>query len=226
MCYIRNILCALACLIVLQLSAQSEFEGLGESSFAVNKQISSDYKINFSLRSRYYFYQDNGLNFNNRQIDLVHFSTLNLDYNHSLSMGVQYRIRESIDGESDELRLTQQFNYTKKDGALRYGHRLRFEQRILDQLTIFRGRYRFALDLPLNGEKLDVGEGYLVSSMEGLISVGKQIRPELDHRTTTQIGWLISETLKLQFGLEYRFEAFNIDTEEKLFILTSAILKL
>ena len=212
--------------MVLQLSGQSEFEGLGESSFAVNKQVSSDYKFNFSLRSRYYFYQDKGFNFNNRQIDLVHFSTLNLDYNHSLSFGVQYRFRESIDGESDELRLTQQFNYTKKDGALRYGHRLRFEQRLLDQLTIFRGRYRFALDLPLNGEKLDVGEGYLVSAMEGLISVGKQIKPELDHRTTVQIGWLISETLKLQFGVEYRFEAFNIATEEKLFILTSAILKL
>ena len=126
MYYIKTILCALACLMVLQLSGQSEFEGLGESSFAVNKQVSSDYKFNFSLRSRYYFYQDKGFNFNNRQIDLVHFSTLNLDYNHSLSFGVQYRFRESIDGESDELRLTQQFNYTKKDGALRYGHRLRF----------------------------------------------------------------------------------------------------
>ena len=216
----------MACFVGFQMFAQSDFEGLGESSFAVNKQVSSQYKYNFAIRSRYFFYQDDAFNFENRQIDLVHFSTLNLDYNHSVSLGIQYRFREGIDGGSNELRLTQQFNYTKKDGALRFGHRARIEQRIFEDFTILRGRYRFAIDSPLNGEKLDIGEGYIVASMEALISLSEAIKPELDHRTTAQIGWLISESLKLQVGLEYRFEAFNITTEEKLFVLTSAILKI
>ncbi|WP_299524842.1 DUF2490 domain-containing protein [Winogradskyella sp.] len=226
MSYTKYLLYALVCFAGLQSYAQSNFEGLGESGFALNKRLSSHYKFNFAVRSRYYLYQDDALNFENRQLDFVHFSTLNLDYNHALSLGVQYRLRATIDGESDELRFTQQFNYTKKNHALRFGHRVRFEQRILDELTIFRSRYRFAVDFPLNGEKLDVGEGYLISSIEGLLSISKRIKPELDYRTTTHIGWLVSEALKLQFGLEYRFEAFNIDTEEKLFLLTSAILKI
>lgn len=226
MSYTKYLLCILSCFVGLQVYSQSNFETLGESSFAVNKTISSQYKFNFALRSRYFLYQDNTFNFENRQVDIVHFSTFNLDYSHSLSLGIQYRLRKGIDGGSNELRLTQQFNYTKKNEALRFGHRVRIEQRILDAFTIFRTRYRFALDFPLNGEKLNVGEGYIIMATEGLLSLAKTLKPEIDQRTTAHIGWLASERLKLQFGLEYRFEAFNINTEEKLFLLTSAILKL
>lgn len=226
MSYTKYLLCILACFVGLQAYSQSNFDTLGESSFAINKTISSQYKFNFALRSRYFLYQDDSFNFENRQVDVVHFSTFNLDYNHALSLGIQYRLREDIDGGSNELRLTQQFNYTKKNEALRFGHRVRVEQRILDAFTIFRTRYRFALDFPLNGEKLNVGEGYIIMTTEGLLSLAKTLKPEINHRTTAQIGWLTSERLKLQFGVEYRFEAFNINTEEKLFLLTSAILKI
>ncbi len=227
MSYTKTLLVLLACFASLNtLFSQSDFEGLGETSFAVNSDINNNYKVNFAVRSRYYSYQEDNFNFENRQLDFVHFSTLNLDYNHSVSLGVQYRIRESIDGGSNELRLTQQFNYTKKREAIRFGHRVRFEQRILEDLTILRLRYRFALDFPLNGEKLDIGEAYIVGSIEALLSNSKNEKPELDYRTTTQFGWLISEKLKLQLGIEYRFEAFNLNTEQKLFLLTSAILKI
>ncbi|WP_299128226.1 DUF2490 domain-containing protein [uncultured Winogradskyella sp.] len=207
------------------LFAQQDFEGLGETSLTLNHKINSKYKINFSVRSRYFMYQDSNFNFENRQLDVVHFSTLNLDYNHSLGLGIQYRFREVIDGGTNELRLTQQFNYTKTNGAMRFGHRLRFEQRILEDVTILRSRYRFALDIPLKGEKLNGGELYLICAMEALLSHSKVNQPELDHRTTSHLGWLLSEALKLQLGLEYRFEAINNSTEQKLFILSGLILR-
>ena len=206
--------------------SQEDFESLGETSFALNHSVSDNYRVNFSARNRYFLYKDSEFTFNNRQIDIVHFSTYNIAYNKSLSLGVQYRFREGFDGGSNELRFTQQYNYTKKRLALRFGHRFRFEQRILEHLTILRSRYRFALDFPLNGEKLDVGERYLVTTTEALLSVSKYTTPEIDYRITAQIGWLVDESLKLQTGLEYRFEAFNINTEQRLFILTSVILKL
>ena len=206
--------------------SQENFESLGESSIALNHKVNDFYNINFSARTRYYLYKGNNIDIKNRQMDLVHFSTYKLNYNNSISFGIQYRFREGFDGESNELRLTQQYNYTKQNSALRFGHRFRFEQRILDDITILRSRYRFAIDSPLNGEKLDIGESYLVASMEMLLSQNKHIKSEIGHRTTAQMGWLISEKLRLQMGLEYRFEAFNLKTEEKLFILSSAILKL
>ena len=222
----RPITIVLMLMVSFNFSAQENFEGLGESAFALNHNASNNYKINFALRSRYYLYQDETFNFENRQLDLVHFSTYSLDYNHSLSLGIQYRFRESIDGGDNELRFTQQFNYTKTNEAKRFGHRLRTEQRLFDDLTIIRFRYRFALDAPLNGEKLDVGESYIMASMEALLSCSNLIKPEVDHRTTLQMGWLLSQKLKLQLGLEYRFESFNIITEEKLFLLSSCILKI
>lgn len=206
--------------------SQDNFETLGESSFALDHKVSNSYSYNFAARSRYFLYEDDAATLTNRQIDIVHFSTLKLNYNRSISFGIQYRFRAIFDGGSNELRLTQQFNYTKQNFALRFGHRVRFEQRILESITIFRSRYRFALDFALKGEKLDIGEPYFVGSMEVLLSQNQKIKSELDHRTTAHIGWLISEKLKLQIGLEYRFEAFNIATEQKLFILTAANLKI
>ena len=205
---------------------QSDFESLSESAFAINHKVSSKYKMNFALKSRAYIYRDSEFTYEQRQLDLMHFSTFPLNYNHSLSLGIQYRNRDWFDDKSNELRLTQQFNVTKKRLAKRFGHRVRFEQRILDNVTVFRMRYRFAIDFPLNGEKLDLRETYFVGSLELLNSVNKLSAPEVDQRTTIQIGWLFSKDLKLQAGLEYRFEALNIDAEQKLFILTSAILKI
>ncbi len=206
--------------------AQDNFETLGESSFALDHKVSNSYSYNFAARSRYYLYQDKATTLTNRQIDLVHFSTLKLNYNRSVSFGIQYRFRAVFDGGSNELRLTQQFNYTKQNLALRFGHRVRFEQRILEAITIFRSRYRFAVDFALKGEKLDIGEPYFVASMEALLSQNQNIKSELDHRITAHIGWLISEKLKLQVGLEYRVEALNISTEQKLFILSAVNLKI
>lgn len=218
--------CAICYLFGLIGFGQSEFESLGETSFAVNHKLSNSYNINFSARSRYFLYQEDNFFLKNRQIDVVHFSTYALDFNRSLSVGIQYRFRDGFDNGNDELRLTQQFNFKKRAYVVRFGHRLRLEQRIFSNLTILRYRYRFALDFPLNGEKLDIGEGYFIGSMEALLSQSSKLKPELDHRTTVNFGWLLTEQLKLQLGLEYRFEAWNIDTEQRLFILTSAILNI
>lgn len=206
------------------LYSQNNFEGLGETGISINHRVNSNYKFNLTVQSRYYVYQDDNFSFNNRQLDFVHFSTLNLNYNNSISLGVQYRLREAIDGASNELRLTQQFNFTKRHHGLRFGHRVRLEQRILEDLTILRTRYRFTLDFPLNGEKLNIGERYLVTSTELLLSLSNAIKPKIDHRITGQIGWLLSEKSKIQVGFQNRFEAFNIKTENKLYFLTSYIL--
>ena len=206
--------------------AQNDFEGLNESSFAINYKQSETYRLNFSVQSRAYIFQDEKFTYQQRQFDITHFSTLFLAYNKSISLGIRYRNRDLFDNNSNELRITQQFNITKKNDPIRFGHRFRAEQRILDDFTIHRLRYRFAVDFPLNGLKVDIGEPYFISAMEALFSTGKATRPEWDHRTTTQIGWLLSKSFKLQFGLEYRFEAVNINTEHKLFTLVSGILSI
>lgn len=199
---------------------------LGETAFAINHNVSKNYSVNFATRSRYFLYQDEALQYNQQQMDIFHFSTFKLNYSHDLSFGVYYRNRNLFETGSNEVRFTQQFNYKKQKLGVRYGHRFRTEQRIQYTKTIFRQRYRFSLDFPLNGEKLDIGEPYFVAAFEGLLSLCEISKPEIDQRTTAQIGWQLSENLKLQTGLEHRFEAFNIKTQNLLFILTSAVLRI
>lgn len=214
------------CIIGFNSYAQNNFTSLGESAFAINHTVSKTYSMNFALRSRYFLYKNKNFQYQQQQIDIYHFSTIKLNFNHKLSFGIYYRNRDRFETGTNELRLTQQFNFTKQKLGVRYGHRIRAEQRIIDNKTIFRQRYRFAVDFPLNGEKLDIGEAYLVSATEGLLSLSKTDKPETDIRISSQIGWQISQKLKLQTGLEHRLEAFNLKAKNNLYILSSAVLKI
>lgn len=224
--YIKHLIFISFCLCCFQLIAQNGFVSLGETAFSLNHKVSKTYSVNFAMRSRYFLYEDHKPKYKQQQVDIYHFSTLNLNYNHKLSLGVYHRNRDWFGTGSNETRFTQQFSYTKQKLGVRYGHRFRTEQRILNTKTIFRQRYRFAVDFPLNGEKLDIGETYLVNAIEGLLSVSKPDNPETDIRISTQIGWQFTEDLKLQTGLEHRLEAFNLKAKHNLFVLTTAVLKI
>jgi hypothetical protein len=226
MLYIKRISLLILLCIGFNSVAQNNFGTQNESSFAINHRVSKNYKVNFAIRARSFLFKDAMFRYKHQQMDLYHFSTFSLNYSNSLSFGVYYRNRDWFETGSDELRFTEQFNYIKQTLGVRYGHRIRSEQRIFDTKTSFRQRYRFAVDFPLNGEKLDIGEPYLVGSVEALLSISKLSRPEMDQRTSAQIGWQFSETLKLQTGLEYRLEAYNLKADNLLFLLTSAVLKI
>lgn len=223
--YIRKHIFLLVLFFGLYGSSQN-FSTVGETAIALNHNVSKNYSINFSLEPRYSLYQNRSFLYENIQMDFSHFSTFRLNINHALSLGFVYRNREWFDMGSGEIRLTEQYNYKKQKLGVRYGHRIRLEQRFIDDFSVFRQRYRFAVDFPLNGEKLDINEAYFISSVEGLLSLAEKLKPETDLRLAAQIGWQISKIMKLQTGLEHRFEALNIKVQNNLFVLTSAILKI
>ncbi|MEC3906588.1 DUF2490 domain-containing protein [Tamlana sp. 2201CG12-4] len=138
--------------LTLKTKAQNNFNTIGESAVAFNYAISNDFSINFTARSRYVLYNKEDLQFLQQQVDFFHFSTLKLSYNHKISLGVYYRNRDLFETGRNEVRFLEQFNYIKQTLGVRYGHRFRAEQRIIDNETTFRQRYRFAVDFPLNGE--------------------------------------------------------------------------
>lgn len=224
--YIKNTLYILLFLIIYTAaSAQNNFSGLGETMASVNHNFSKEYSANFAIRSRYFLYKNN-LNYKQQQVDFYHFSTFKLNFIHKLSLGIYYRNRDWFNTGSDEWRFTQQFNVTKQKLGVRYGHRIRFEQRLFNTFTAFRQRYRFAVDFPLNGEKLNIGETYLVASTEALVSLSEAHEPLFDQRFTSLIGWQIDQNLKLQSGLEFRWESYNVKAKNNLYLLTAAILKI
>lgn len=94
------------------------------------------------------------------------------------------------------------------------------EQRITSLLTIHRFRYRFAPDLPLEGQHLDVGESYFIGYSETLLNVGIGLEPIWDQRFTTNFGWLLSSKTKLQFGVEYRLFNFADKIQNNVLLLS------
>ena len=209
------------------LAAQENLTGYWQPQFSLNYDVNGTYAHNFSLANRNYIFDKEQLLLKGRQLDLAHFSTLKIHDNQSIALGVQYRYRSNFENRGNELRFTQQYNVTHKPNVVRFGHRMRTEQRMTKSLTIHRFRYRFAMDFPLKGEKLDLGEPYFVGSFENLLSVSKSNAPQYDTRLSVQMGWQVGQSLKLQAGLEYRLEGYSSTLSQNVvFLLTTAQLSL
>ena len=227
MFYIRACLLVIVLFFFPSLRGQDNFVAYWQPATSINYMVAPGYQHNFSLTNRSYAYRDNQWDLSGRQLDLAHFSTWKFVDNQSVGFGLQYRFRKWFEPDrGNELRLTQQFNYTRKPFATRFGQRLRAEQRIFKSRTIHRFRYRFALDRPLMGEKLDVGEPYLVATGEILLSVGNAQIPQWDHRLGFNAGWLITSGTKLQAGIEYRMEDFSNLATDVFFLNTTLVLSL
>lgn len=224
--YLKTVSLLIFMLTVYNGQSQENFSALGETAIGVNKTVSKKYDINFTLRSRYFLYQNHDIQYNQQQIDAFHLSNLHLDQLHALSLGIYYRTRDPFNSGSNELRFMQQFSYSKQKQSTKYSHRFRTEQRIFNSKTVFRERYRFRANFPLKGESITTGQPYLSNTIEGLLNLGKSQKPETDLRFTAQIGWKVKHNLKLQTGLEHRLETFNAAAKNYLFLLTSASIKI
>ncbi|WP_299225447.1 DUF2490 domain-containing protein [uncultured Psychroserpens sp.] len=207
-------------------NAQNDTEVFSENAFALRRNFNNTYSTNFELSTRAFIYTNNELLYKTRQIQIAHFSTLKLNLKSSVALGLMYRNRGAFEDSSNEIRLTQQFNKKSIFKTLRFGHRFRSEQRFYDSFTAFRFRYRLALDVPLQGLKLDVGETYFIVSNEGLFTSAHSFKPEIEYRLSPSIGMLLSDDLNIELGLELRLDRLNITTEETLFFNTSIELKI
>ncbi|MGB5237631.1 MAG: DUF2490 domain-containing protein [Flavobacteriaceae bacterium] len=185
--------------------AQEDAIVFWQPQVAINYNVYKDYSHNFTLANRNFLVQNEDLDLSIQQIDLVHFSNLKITDNKSISLGLMWRNSNLFDnGQVDEFRITEQFNIRNSPHSVRYGHRFRAEQRISSVLTIYRFRYRFAIDFPLEGKTLDIGESYMLWSVENLASFSNSIKPFYDLRLRGGIGWRLSQRSNLQISLEYR----------------------
>ncbi len=215
----------LCCLSAMR--AQDNYTVYVQPQFALNYKVTPNLSHNFSLVQRSYLYEGETFKLRARQIDIGHFSNLKVFNDQSFSLGIAYRFRSNFEpGTTNELRLMQQYNVTFKPRTVRYGHRFRAEQRIFPKVTVHRFRYRAALDLPLQGEELDLGETYFVAATESLLSISKNSLPEYDQRFSAEIGWFLAEKTKFQAGIEYRFENFTHGVEHVVFFNTNLIISL
>ncbi len=216
-----------AMLVAFTALGQEDLTGYFQPTVAFSYKLSPRFSQNAALKQRSFFLRDSRGDLKARQLDAVLYTKFLMSINSSLSFGLLYRNRQLFDPDlGNEVRLTQQYNLALKPGVVRYGHRLRAQQRIFSSRTIHRFRYRLALDGPFQGQKVDVGEAYWIGSLEPLLSVGRGMAPEVDIRLTAWVGFKINEVHKVQLGPEYRWEDFLGDLENILFIQASWVIYL
>ena len=133
-----------------------------------------------------------------------------------LAIGYQYRIRNGI---ADEHRAIQQFSWVDQLSSFRIGHRLRSDQTFSRiERPQFRIRYRAKIQLPLQGQQLDVGEYYLTFSDEMVWSYLAS-QEELENRFVAKLGLYLNDRNKIEWGLDWRAESFfSNNTKHQLWL--------
>lgn len=206
---------------------QGEFSGFLEPAVNLNYSLGNGFSQNVSAGHRMYYSQDGATKLRGRQVDLAVFTSVAFLGNQSAGLGIQYRFRKPFEPDrTNEVRLTQQYNRTFRPRVVRIGHRLRSEQRIFPGRTVHRFRYRLAFDGPLQGERTDVGEWYWVGTLEQLLSVGRSQASEWDVRAAGELGYLVAQGVRTEFGTEYRREDFTHAGEHALFFTMTLVLSL
>lgn len=184
--------------------------------------------MDFSLRSRYAVYEGNGLQYRQLLMELTHFSNFKINDNQTASLGLNLRNRSWFDPGSNEIRLTEQYEIKTKKSVIRHSHRIRVEQRFYEGFTNFRERYQYAIDFPLKGPTLEIGEPFLYGAVEALLTLNKDRAPRFNERTTVVIGWKLSKKLMVFVGptLDYQIRTRQYVQQNVLFLLTAAVLKI
>ncbi|MCK0115231.1 DUF2490 domain-containing protein [Gelidibacter sp. F63206] len=173
------------------------------------------------------WYDEKDYKFHVKQLDLAHFSSLKLNDNHKLALGVQYRFEDNFGGnDQNELRFTEEYKYEILRGETEFEHRLRVEQRFAGSLTSHRFRYKFGITHPLNPNLKD-GEGiHLIAILESLLTVSDASKPEYEQRISGGIGWPLTTYAELELGMQYRLDDFTQNLGHELFFVTGLNFKL
>jgi hypothetical protein len=136
--------------------------------------------------------------------DLAVAGVFRIDPANSLALGYLVRV------EKEQLihRTIQQFSHVRKYSGWRLGHRFSADQTYSsDDPTEYRFRYRIGADLPLNGQEVDPLEFYLKITNEYLHAVAGSAY-DLEIRLGPVLGFVFTDTNKLELGLDYRIDSF------------------
>lgn len=150
--------------------------------------------------------------------DFQFFLTKRLNPFYRVSLGYQFGFEPNNPGSH---RLIQQVSYIVRPGNLTIGHRLRSDQTFYKEEALkIRLRYRFSLELPLQGQALDPGEFFLLASEEVLFAY-QDFAFGFENRLVFNTGFMINPSQKLQFGFDLRSNRGQLFTANTLLIKAS-----
>lgn len=179
---------------------------------SITKKLNEQHKLNFKIENQEILFDNRDSESENPQFshyrtDLMLFFDRNLRPGVSIGLGIFHRFQENEDGN----RIIQQLAVLQRMRNLRINHRLRTDQTFTQNENLeVRLRYRFSMEIPLEGSEVDFGEYYLVLSEEPIFSL-KGGEFEIENRTALALGKLYNSNEKLEWAVDYRTDGFIQD---------------
>lgn len=198
-------------LVVGSLSAQQNqifFTGIFPE-VSLTKKVSDRIKLNFKVENQEIIFnnqdaQSENPQFTHYRTDLMMFFDRSIRPGVSVALGVFHRFQENEDGN----RIIQQLAILQRMRNLRINHRMRTDQTFTRNNDLeVRFRYRFSMEIPLEGDEVDPKEFYLVLSEEPIFSY-KGGDFEIENRTAIALGKLLNSQEKLEWALDYRTDGY------------------
>ena len=213
----RSFLIILALMLFSLMKAQNFETGL-LPDLTFSYKLSENYTYVQKIESRFPSYNSDTEDFELQfeRFDFQNFLERKVGLFSKLAVGHQYRI---LNGIANEHRSIQQFTWVDELTSLRVGHRLRADQTFSRiEKPEFRMRYRAKIQLPLQGQQLDVGEYYLTFSNELVLSY-QASQNDLENRFVAKLGLFLNDSNKIEWGLDWRAEYFfSSNTNHQLWL--------
>ncbi len=215
-------ICLFLLLICTDLGAQ---QTVGLLPNVVVSQKLKDLKVNYSWQSRVSRSSDTSSDPEwsdtaYRLSDLSIVATRSWDVNKSMAAGALYRI--NADG-ANLFRLRQHIGIISPWQQLRVSHRILLDESFVSgRDPLIRLRYRLSTDLPLNGTQIDNNEWYLKSTIE-LLQRYRSSTYRMDLRGGLYIGRKLTNSNKIELGIDYRHEGVAKSNAENIYWLAMSL---
>ncbi|MEM6264003.1 MAG: DUF2490 domain-containing protein [Bacteroidota bacterium] len=175
----------------------------------LNHKYENGWRLNLKLESRQRFLQGEFQNEGEADYeyvltDLAALGAKKVGLSSTLAGGYLIRFRD----HGFVHRLIQQYSVVQEPRGLRLVHRIVTDQTFQENSTPeLRLRYRFTLELPLSGQTVNPGEAYFKINHEYLNALEADIYG-LEVRWIPLLGFLFTDTNKLEGGVDYRLDDF------------------
>jgi len=202
------------CHWMLQLRAQEQLSYGFLPAITTNVDVKDNWKLVFKLESRLFHSRID------QSTDLSSYSTYTLtDFsgfvqrkmavNHSLAAG--YQVRSELNTPLIH-RFVLQYTNIGKAGTFRTSHRVRLDETLENKQWTARMRYRYSLELPFNGERVDDKEFYSILNGEAIV-IHQDGQVTAETRLAPLIGFKMNAMNKLEIGPDIRLSGLFSDSE-------------
>jgi hypothetical protein len=207
---------ALFIAVVQPLHAQTEIERIWEPALTYSHKVTDFWNLSAQVAA---FQSTEQL----ERVEASLFAVRRFNPTSSAGVGYLYRMVTPLDGETGyEHRFTLQYGFQAPWGVHQVSHRVRAEERIRPSGNVHRFRYRAGLRTPLQGERLDPGERYLLTQNEVLGSFSDNPFSG-ENRISVHLGFLLENRQRVEVGLQHRAERLFTDSDVNHVLILSTV---